>query len=101
MNCSAVMVVRIEKRAKEAVKVQEVLTKYGCNISARFGIHETGMSASARLLRSGQAKQNTGGQCSDIGMVLLCLDGSPDELGALGKELSSIPGVKVNSMKLD
>jgi hypothetical protein len=93
MQCSAVMVVRVEKRAKEAVKVQEVLTKYGCNISARFGIHETGMSASA--------KQNTGGQCSDIGMILLCLDGSPDELGALGKELSSIPGVKVNSMKLD
>ncbi|NPV00392.1 MAG: hypothetical protein HPY53_03315 [Brevinematales bacterium] len=83
MNCSAVMVVRIEKRAKEAVKVQEALTRYGCNISARFGIHETG------------------DQCSDAGMILLCLDGAPGELDALGKEISSIPGVKVNSMKLD
>jgi hypothetical protein len=87
------MVVRIEKRAKEAVKVQEVLTKYGCSISARFGIHESGMSASA--------KQNTGEQCSDHGMIMLCLSGGADETASLSKELGAIAGVKVNSMKLD
>ncbi|OHD53777.1 MAG: hypothetical protein A2Y33_02655 [Spirochaetes bacterium GWF1_51_8] len=82
MKCGAVMAVRLEKRVKEAVKVQEALTKFGCNIAARFGIHDTGE------------------QCSDEGLILLCLNGSPAEIAELAKTLKSIPGVKADILEL-
>ena len=34
------MLIKIDHRSTEAVKVQSVLTKYGCNIKVRLGLHE-------------------------------------------------------------
>ena len=35
-----VILVKIDQRSSEATKVQDILTKYGCNIRVRLGLHE-------------------------------------------------------------
>ncbi|MDP4094875.1 MAG: hypothetical protein Q8920_16135, partial [Bacillota bacterium] len=48
-----IMAVLVNHRSKEAPHVQEILTKYGCAIKMRLGLHETD------------------GVCSDEGLILL------------------------------
>ena len=80
MNCSTIMAVKIDKRTKEAVKVQQVLTKHGCIINLRIGLHET---------------MNV---CADAGLVILNLCGKKSEIAALKVDLSKIAGVTVKTM---
>lgn len=80
MNCSTIMAVKIDKRTKEAVRVQEVLTRHGCIINLRIGLHET---------------MNV---CADAGLVILNLCGKKSEIAALKSELSRVKGVTVKTM---
>ncbi len=82
MNCRTIMAVLIDKRIKEAVKVQEVLTKYGCIIGMRLGLHEAGSI------------------CADDGLVLLSLCGTKKEVAALKRDLGKIKGVRAKTMEL-
>jgi hypothetical protein len=34
--------IKLENRAKEALKLQEILTNYGCEIQTRIGLHPMG-----------------------------------------------------------
>ncbi len=74
------MAVSISKRIAEAVKVQQVLTKHGCIISLRVGLHETA------------------NVCADDGLVLLHLCGTKKEIAALKADLNKMKGVKVKTM---
>lgn len=78
-----VMGVSIDLRSAHAPKVQEVLTKYGCLIKTRLGLHETDEKS-----------------CSEHGILLLQLRGDDEDIVALKCELSSIEGVRVNLMKV-
>ncbi len=80
MNCRTIMVVVISKRIAEALKVQQVLTKHGCIINLRVGLHETG------------------DVCADDGLVLLHLCGTKTEIAALKTDLNKIKGVKAKTM---
>ncbi len=80
MNCRTIMAVTISKRIAEAVKVQQALTKHGCIINLRVGLHETG------------------NVCADDGLVLLHLCGAKKEVAALKADLNRIKGVKVKTM---
>ncbi len=80
MNCRIVMAVTISKRIAEAVKVQEVLTKHGCIIKLRVGLHEAG------------------DVCADDGLVLLHLCATTKEVTALKTDLNKIKGVKAKTM---
>ncbi|MEO0078705.1 MAG: hypothetical protein ABIK86_06890 [candidate division WOR-3 bacterium] len=82
MECRTIMAVLVDKRTEEAVKVQEVLTKHGCIISLRIGLHET-----SRV-------------CSDQGLILLNLCGTKKEVAALKRDLARIKGVKTKTMVL-
>ncbi|HTW91375.1 MAG TPA: hypothetical protein VMH22_06660 [bacterium] len=82
MNCRTIMAVTISKRTAEAVKVQEVLTKHGCIVNLRVGLHEAG------------------DVCADAGLVLLNLCGTDKEVAALKTELNKIRGVKAKTMKV-
>ena len=82
MDCRAVMAVRVEKRTKDAARVQEALTKNGCIINVRLGLHET---------------RNV---CADEGLILLYLCGSKKEIAALKGDLRRIKGVRVKTMEL-
>ena len=55
--------IKLSERNKESIKLQEILTKYGCNISTRIGLHHS-----------------TGDACSNSGMILLDTVDDPAEL---------------------
>ncbi|HAF29254.1 MAG TPA: hypothetical protein DCG75_09430 [Bacteroidales bacterium] len=71
----------ITDRQKEAGKVQNVLTKYGCSIKTRLGLHEVSDDV-----------------CSASGLLLLELTGSISEMDKLEKELVAIEGTQTQKM---
>lgn len=71
----------ITNREKEAGNVQRLLTKFGCSIKTRLGLHEIATDL-----------------CSPCGLILLELLGDTAEMDKLEKELSALGGVQVNSM---
>ncbi|MGE5678369.1 MAG: hypothetical protein ACM3ZR_09985 [Pseudomonadota bacterium] len=71
-----IMAVKINGRTANAPLVQEILTKYGCNIKTRIGFHETNED-----------------QCSTDGILILQLFGKDDELQAFLSELGKLNGV--------
>ena len=73
--------VLITDRQKEAGKVQSVLTKYGCSIKTRLGLHEV-----------------TDDLCSTSGLLLLELTGDVSEMGKLENELVAIDGAQTQKM---
>ena len=80
MNCRTIMAVTISKRIAEAVKVQQALTRHGCIIRLRVGLHEAG------------------DVCADDGLVLLHLCGTKKEIAALKTDLNKVKGVKAKTM---
>lgn len=83
MSCSIIMAIVQEDRTATAVKVQDVLTKYGCHIRVRLGLNE-----------------NTINNCSNRGMILLQLCGE-GFVEKIEEELTAINGVKVKYMAVD
>ena len=73
--------VLITDRQKEAGDVQKVLTKYGCSIKTRLGLHEVSDDL-----------------CSTSGLVLLELFGDISEMDKLEKELDAVAGAQVQKM---
>ena len=41
-NMTTIIGIKLENRAKEALKLQEILTNYGCEIQTRIGLHPMG-----------------------------------------------------------
>ncbi len=72
--------ISIDKRTKSAPVVQEVLTRFGDQIIARFGVHDIGEK--------------------ERGLVTLNFVGSDDQLSQLEEQLSTLDGVSVKSMEL-
>jgi hypothetical protein len=73
--------VLITDRQKEAGKVQKVLTKYGCSIKTRLGLHEV-----------------TDDHSSTSGLLLLELTGDVSEMNRLEEELIAIEGTQTQKM---
>lgn len=82
MGCYNIMAILINHRSKKAVHVQEVLTKHGCTIRMRLGLHETGDA------------------CTEEGLVLLQICGSVEEISALESDLNTLEGVKAKTMSI-
>lgn len=78
-----VLGIRIEDRVKEAGEVQKVLTKFGCSIKTRLGLHEVSNDF-----------------CSSSGLILLELTGPKDEQEKLHETLQQIPGTLIRKMEL-
>ncbi len=72
--------ISIDKRTKSAPVVQEVLTRFGDQIIARFGVHDIGEK--------------------ERGLVTLNFVGSDHQLSQLEEQLSTLDGVRVKSMEL-
>jgi hypothetical protein len=73
--------IHVTDRLKDATKVQELLTKFGCSIKTRLGLHEV-----------------TEEYCSTTGLIILELTGDPAEYAKLENELSAIRGIEVKKM---
>jgi hypothetical protein len=71
----------VSERDKAAAKVQDILTKYGCSIKTRLGLHELELS-----------------NCGSCGLIILELIGDVNECLRLENELWAIDGVKIQKM---
>jgi hypothetical protein len=74
--------VHITDRAKNAKRVQELFTEYGCNIRTRLGLHDVHKDA-----------------CSPNGMIVLELTGDKKAIAALTEKLRAISGVQVQQIE--
>lgn len=83
MKCHTIMGILVDNRNACAPKVQEILTKHGCIIKARLGLHEVDEK-----------------QCYDEGLIILQLCGSDGEIEELQKELNSLERVKAKKFVL-
>jgi len=71
------LVVLIGSRVRKALPVQEILTRYGCIVKTRLGIHDAGKNG-----------------CSDTGLIILELIPQGPRIKKLKKELDALPRVK-------
>ena len=73
--------VYISDRVQDATRIQPILTKYGCSIRTRLGLHNL------EDIYAG-----------DVGLILLELTADKDECLRLENELLAIDGVEVQKM---
>ncbi|MGL5379756.1 hypothetical protein [Clostridium sp.] len=79
-----IMAIKIDPRDAAAPRVQDILTKYGCIIQTRLGLHET--------------SKNT---CSNSGLVILnLLHEEKEEIKKLSDELNNISGVTAKLIEI-
>ncbi len=83
VNCSIIMAILQENRTETAVKVQDILTKYGCHIRVRLGIHDAAID-----------------RCSNEGIILLQICTDDFDVKDMEKELKAVPNVKIKYMEL-
>jgi len=82
MNCN-IMVVKIGARREDSPKVQEVLSRFGCSIKVRLGLHETHEV------------------CSDEGILILQLCGEKEEMEKLEEALNKMEKVQAKMVVLE
>ena len=83
-QCGYLMAILQENRVETATKVQEVLTRNGCSIRVRLGLHDAGVAS-----------------CSNSGLILLQICGEKADAEKLQADLQSVPHVKAKMMSLD
>ena len=77
------LVVLVGSRVRKALPVQEILTRYGCIVKTRLGIHDAGKNG-----------------CSDTGLIILELIPPESRIKKLRKELDALPGVKAKLVSI-
>lgn len=79
-----IMAIKIDPRVSTAPTVQEVLTKYGCIIQTRLGLHEASKTS-----------------CANSGLVILNLiHDEKEEINNLKEELNGINGVTAKLIEI-
>lgn len=84
MSCYYIIGIRMDNRVNNAVKFQEILTKNGCKIRTRLGLHELSEDA-----------------CSNDGIIVLQPYGSKEDVEALVKEFNSLEGITARYIDLN
>lgn len=79
-----ILLIKVGNRPKVAIRVQEVLTQYGCNIRTRLGLHEFAPECEEK----------------DEGLIVLEVTGNAEEIEKLRGALEAIESVKVVSVEL-
>ena len=78
-----VILVKIDHRSSEAVKVQTLLTDYGCNIKVRLGLHEVSKEF-----------------CANDGLIILEVEGDKRKLNKLLKQLNAVEYVQAQLIEM-
>ncbi len=76
--------VHVADRMAHAGGVQDVLSRFGCNIKTRLGLHEVDEK-----------------HCSTAGLIILELFGAEDLCARMRDELRAIKGIEVQEMIFD
>jgi hypothetical protein len=83
MSKISTMVIVLGNRVDTAPQLQSILTKYGCQIKARLGLHE-----------------GTEDRCTNHGVIFLQLAGADESLKALETELNAVSGTKAKLVQI-
>jgi hypothetical protein len=78
-----ILLILIGKRNESAVKVQQILTGWGCIIKTRLGIHDGVLE-----------------NCSDEGLLILELYGTDEQKQELARKVAVLPGVTSKLVEL-
>jgi len=81
MRKRIILGVQVTNRIKNALEVQEILTKFGCNIKTRMGLHEV-----------------TDAVCSTIGLLILEMYGDIKQIKEMENQLKAVHGIVVKKM---
>ena len=79
----SILLILIGHRNEDAVKVQQILTAWGCIIKTRLGIHDGVLE-----------------NCSDEGLLILELYGTDEQKAELTRKVAVIPGVNSKLVEL-
>jgi hypothetical protein len=77
------VLVKLHARQNEAVRLQEILTRHGCDIALRLGLHEV----------SDQA-------CSEEGLILLQLKPKSKVVKSLVADLKTVGRISVKTVSM-
>lgn len=80
----SILLILIGNRKDSAVKVQQILTGWGCLIKTRLGIHDGVLD-----------------DCSDQGILILELVGSDEQKDEITRKVSVLPGVTAKLVNLE
>ena len=78
------LLIVVNKRKKEAVTVQKILTEWGCYIKTRLGLHEDYLD-----------------NCSEIGTIILEVVGEAEKHEEMQRKLNLLSGVTAQLVKLE
>ena len=84
MSSYYIIGVRMDNRIDNAVKFQEVLTKNGCMLKTRLGLHDI-----------------SNDDCANDGIIVLQPYGSKEDVEALVNELNSLEGITARYIDLN
>ena len=84
MERVTILGVLLANRVETSPKFQEIISKHGCNIKTRIGLHTV-----------------VENKCSADGVILLEVIGNDDEVESLKKDIETIPGTGVQKMVFD
>lgn len=76
--------VRMDNRVSNSLKFQEALTKNGCNLKARLGLHEA-----------------SGDVCATDGLIVLQPYGEKEEIEKLVADLNALDGITAKCIDLN
>ena len=84
MSCYYVIGVRMDNRISNALSFQEALTKNGCMIRARLGLHEASDTV-----------------CANDGLIVLQPCGEEEQIEQLVQDLNSLTGITAKLIDLN
>ncbi|MDQ7818580.1 MAG: hypothetical protein RDU14_16260 [Melioribacteraceae bacterium] len=80
----SILIILIGNRKDSAVKVQQILTGWGCTIKTRLGLHDGVLD-----------------NCSDSGLLILEICGTDEQNHELARKISVLPGVSSKLVELE
>jgi hypothetical protein len=80
----SILLVLIGNRKESAVKVQQILTGWGCTIKTRLGLHDGVLD-----------------NCSDSGLLILEICGTDEQNHELARKVSVLPSVSSKLVELE
>ena len=84
MSCYYIIGLRLRYRQHNAAVLQEELTKFGCNIKMRLGLHETDEKS-----------------CSNDGLIVLQVCGEKEKVEEMLVAFNKLEGVSAKLMDLN
>ena len=84
MSKKIILGLHVSNRVKDATKVQDVLTKFGCSIRTRLGLHDVSEEF-----------------CSPCGLIILELTGDKKEISKMESALKKIIDLDVKKMEFE